>query len=284
MDFYSDINVFQSNHEFKTTDIGESQFRYILCGAGSQTITILTGGMGLAELNFSFIENLESSYRVLAFDYPMGADTNEDLVDAIHSLIERLGINKTIFMGESFGGYLAQMIARKYPDITDGLCLFSTAGLNEETIESLRKQYSKLARPLIWVLGHVPYNLLKPMLIKASLKKIKGVTDEEYQYMKDFFTWAFKDYTGQYDVHMTSLLVDIMNQRPCNKEEFSYLKGRVLLILPVDDGTFDSKMQKDLIDLFEEPYVVDSVSGGHLAPIMQTDKYVAAIKEFTASL
>ncbi len=284
MDFYSDIKAFQKSHKFKSLDIGGSKFRYILCGEGSQTITILTGGMGLAELSFSFIEKLELSYRVLAFDYPEGIDTNEELVDAVHSLIKGLNIEKTIFLGESFGGYLAQMIARKYPDITEALCLFSTAGLNDDTINSLKKQYSNLAKPLIWVLGHVPYNWLKPVLIKASLKKINGTTDDEYQYMKDFFTWAFKDYTGQYDVHMTSLLVDIMNQKPCSKVEFSYLKGKVLLILPVDDGTFDSQMQNDLISLFEEPCVVDNISGGHLAPIMQTEKYVTAIKEFTATL
>ena len=279
-DFLSDINRFQVNHEFKHIKAGGVIFRYILCGEGKKTLTILTGGMGIAELNFAFIEKLECSYRVLAFDYPMGNDTNAELVNSVHELINKLGIEKTVFIGESYGGYLAQMIAREYPDVTEGLCLFSTAGLNQATIESLKQKYSGLAKPGIWILGHVPYNWLKPLLIKASLKKVKNVPEKEYSYMKDFFTWAFKDYTGEFDVHMTSLLIDIMNQKPCRKTEFGYLNGKVMLILPDDDESFTTKMQKDLTALFEDPYVVEHITGGHLAPILQTKKYVKEIDTF----
>ena len=278
--FLLDIKRFQENHEFKHIEADGIDFRYILCGKGEKTLTILTGGMGIAELNFSFIENLESTYRVLAFDYPMGRDLNAELVHSISELIKKLGIRKTVFIGESYGGYLAQMIAREYPEITEGLCLFSTAGLNKTTIESLKQKYSGLAKPGIWILGHVPYNWLKPVLIKVSLKKLKYVPEDEYNYMKDFFTWAFKDYTGKYDVHMTSLLIDIMNQKPCRKEEFEYLKRKVMLILPDDDESFTTKMQKDLSDLFEDPYVVEHITGGHLAPILQTEKYVKEIDAF----
>jgi len=278
--FLSDIKSFQENHEFKHIEADGINFRYILCGEGEKTLTILTGGMGIAKLNFSFIEKLEGSYRVLAFDYPMGRDLNAELVHSVHELIKKLGIQKTVFIGESYGGYLAQMIAREYPEITEGLCLFSTAGLNKSTIDSLKQRYSGLAKPGIWILGHVPYNWLKPVLIKASLKKVKNVSEDQYNYMKSFFTWAFKDYTGKFDVHMTSLLVDIMNQRPCRKDEFEYLKGRVMLILPDDDESFTTQMQMDLTTLFEDPYVVEHVTGGHLAPILQTEKYVKEIDTF----
>lgn len=282
-EFASDMAAFQEGHRFEHISIKGISFRYLLCGEGKTTLTLLTGGMGLAELNFSFIEKLEVHYRILTFDYPIGLDTNVDLTGAVRALLGALGIKKTVFVGESFGGYLAQIIARKYPDITEGLCLFSTAGLNANTVTSLKKKYAKIAKPMLWVLGHVPYAWLKPTLIKASLRHITRATDEELQYMREFLTWAFKDYTGAFDVHMTSLLIDIMNQTPCRKEEFDYLKGKVLLILPDDDDTFTPQMQRELIALFEEPTVVEHISGGHLAPILQTGTYVAAIRDFVNS-
>ena len=79
---------------------------------------------------------------------------------------------------------------------------------------------------------------------------------------------------------MTSLLIDIMNQTPCRKEEFDYLKGKVLLILPDDDDTFTPQMQRELIALFEASTIVEHILGGHLAPILQTETYVAAIWDF----
>ena len=280
MDFLSDIRRFHSSHKFNELLVGKFKFRYILCGKGKKTVTLLTGGMGLAELNFKFIEKLETKYRVLAFDYPMEIDNNAKLAKEICALIRKLGIEKTILIGESYGGYLAQIIARNYPDLTEGMCLFSTAGLNTDTIVSLRKKYSKIAKPMLWVLGHAPYEWLKPLLIKSSLKHLKNVSDEEYKYMKDFFTWAFKDYQQDFDVHMTSLLIGIMNQSPCQKEEFAYLKDKVMLILPDDDDTFTPDMQRALISLFDAPYVVEHISGGHLAPIMQAEKYSAKIVDF----
>jgi len=84
----------------------------------------------------------------------------------------------------------------------------------------------------------------------------------------------------KYDVHMTSLLVDIMNQKPCQKEEFCYLKGKVMLILPDDDESFTTQMQNDLIALFEESYVVEHITEGHLAPILQTERYIKEINAF----
>jgi len=43
-DFLSDIKKFQESHEFKQCLVSGVQFRYILCGEGSKTLTLLTGG------------------------------------------------------------------------------------------------------------------------------------------------------------------------------------------------------------------------------------------------
>ena len=51
---------------------------------------------------------------MLAFDYPMGNDTNARLAHSVHELINKLGIEKTVFIGESYGGYLAQMIIKSH--------------------------------------------------------------------------------------------------------------------------------------------------------------------------
>jgi hypothetical protein len=53
-----------------------------------------------------------------------------------------------------------------------------------------------------------------------------------------------------------------------------------MLILPDDDETFNSNMQSELIALFDNPYVVEHISGGHLSPILQADKYVNEIYSF----
>lgn len=157
--------------------------------------------------------------------------------------------------------------------------MFSTAGLNADTIESLSVK-AKHVNLLLGIMKTVPYSLLKPIFKRACMKHLVNATKEEYQYMKELFREIFKDYTAELDIHMTCLLADIVNQKPCMAEEFSYLDGKVLLILPDKDDSFTAKMQQDLIEMMKNPMVVEHMDGGHLATILRIDEYVKIIHKF----
>lgn len=109
---------------------------------------------------------------------------------------------------------------------------------------------------------------------------IVNATKEEYQYMKELFTEIFKNYTADLDIHMTKLLADIVVQKPCIADEFTYLDGKVLLILPDEDDSFTSKMQSDLIEMMKNPMIVEHMEGGHLAAVLRLKEYVKVIHKF----
>ena len=79
-------------------------------------------------------------------------------------------------------------------------------------------------------------------------------------------------------MHISSLLADLMRQRPVTAADFAALAGRILLILPNQDF-FSEKMQKDLIALMHDPKIA-YVSGGHLSTVLKTQDYVRVIREF----
>jgi pimeloyl-ACP methyl ester carboxylesterase len=227
-----------------------------------------------------YITALESEYRILTFDYPYQYDDNLGLVDSIAVLLKHLNITKSIFVGSSYGGYVAQMFARKYPELTEGLCLFSTASLSEMTVNELRTKYQKKAPLLLWILRHVPYSWLKPVMIRSCMRMAKNTTPEVYKYTKDMFRFIYRDYTRKLDLHMTNLLIDLMNQTPCKPEDFSYLKGKVLLILPENDESFTLEMQKNLINMMPESIIVEGVDSGHISTLIEVERYVEEIRKF----
>lgn len=84
---------------------------------------------------------------------------------------------------------------------------------------------------------------MKPKLIKAGMSHIRNESKEEIAYAQDMFETIFKDYKQEKDVHISSLLADLMNQKPVTADDFAQLKGNILLILP-DQDFFSGEMQK----------------------------------------
>ena len=274
------LTDFLRMHPFREERINGAEYHYLLCGQGETTLIFLSGGMGLSYLYMPYILALESEYRILTFDYPYEFDNNEALADGISALLRHLHIDA----GSSYGGYVAQIFARRHPEQTGGLCLFSTAGLSEKTIASLKARYQKFAPVLLWALRHVPYAWLKPVMIRACLRHAENALPEVRAYLLEMFRFIYRDYTRELDLHMTTLLMDLMNQPPCAPEEFAYLKGRVLLILPENDGSFTPEMQEDLIAVMPESVVVEGIDSGHISTLLEADRYVEERRRFAEGL
>lgn len=224
-----------------------------------------------------YVDDLARDSRVLLFDDPRELKTNQAQAAGMLALFERLGIQKPIFVGASDGGMVAQIYVQKYPGETGGLVLISTGGMDERTLRSLKKKY-RLAPLMLWYMKLCNYEKLKPRLIRASLSHLRNESPEEIAYARDMFETIFRDYPQEKDVHISSLLADLMNQKPVTAADFSALAGKILLILP-DQDFFSGEMQQDLIGLMHQPKIV-CVSGGHLGTVLKAEDNLRAIRAF----
>ena len=276
--FSEKLNVFSSAHPCRTLTAGGARFRYVLCGPETdKTLVFLNGGMNTLEMWMDYVDGLCRDWRVLLFDYPQELRTNQALVTGMHDFFRALGVEAPVFIGASDGGMVAQIYVQKYPGETGGLILISTGGMDANTLRSLRRKYF-LAPVMLWYMKHCNYEKLKPGLIKAGMRHIRGESREEIAYAQDMFETIFKDYTQEKDVHISGLLADLMNQRPVTADDFAALAGKILLILP-DQDFFSGKMQTDLIRLMHGPEIA-YVSGGHLSTVLKTDAYIRTIRVF----
>ena len=283
MSYRRDRKRFFRDHSYKETDVNGVKFRYLDCGSenteNGKTLVFLTGGIGFSELYYPYISQLESEYRTVTFDFPYEYNTIDSLTDGIIGLLDKLGIEKAIWAGSSFGGYLAQAAAKKYPERTEALCLMSTAAASEMTIGALRKKYQKLVPLALKSIEKLPFDITKKREFNQSMKHVTNATNEERFYMRELFTDIYKSYTPEFDLHMTRLIADVIDLTPCTAADFTYLDGKVLLILPEDDAFFTADMQKDLTDMMPSP-VICHMAGGHTATIMKVSEYVKLIKDF----
>ena len=279
MSYREEIEPFINKNTYQVMKIGSANIRYVITGEETKPcVVFLNGGMNCSEMWFKYVEKMSDEYRILIFDYPIEIKTVDETAQIIYEFLIKLGIEKAFFAGASFGGMMAQIFARKYPQMVTGLGLFSTAGLDEKTLRIEKRKY-RFAPLLLWYMKHCDYEKLKPKVIESSLKNYaKKETEEDREYLKEMFEFMFKDYTNSKDIHITGMISKVVNIKPCKKEDFDFIKDKVLLIFPKEDF-FSNDEQKSLQDLF--PYAkTEYIKNGHFGTVLEYEKYIGLMKEF----
>lgn len=282
--YYNEVAPFQV---YKLNG-NEMKYRYYKKEDAGATIVVLAGGSGLADGFFLFLRNLMDKYSLITIPYPLFCKDNDETADAIATLIRYLEAEKVYFWGQSYGGLLAQIIAKKHPDIVSGLLLTSTASfstalkfegmkcivnmINEEKEAKRVKKYKKMPMGIAMAMF--------PMMFKKHLKGDK----KAYKTIKELIQILKPEMSKGHFVHMTQLLGDLRNHFGLyKKEDFEYLKGKVLIIEPVDDKTFTDDIKEALCNMMIEPTVIHEVEGGHLAIMFNPEGYINLIDEFISN-
>lgn len=249
------------------------------------TIVMLAGGSGMADGFFTLAKTFMDSYSFISFNYPMEFKGNLETADAIAELIKYLKAENVYYWGQSYGGLLAQIIAKRHPEVVKGLILTSTASLSNdikfEGMECFTKMINaEKEKKRLKTYKRFPMFLL-PVLMNLAFKKYLKDKPGAYNSVKEFMKQLKTTMTKDYFCHMTSLLGDLRNFIGTHhKEDFEFLKDRVLIIEPDDDKTFTDDIKEALINIMTEPKVIRKVEGGHLALMFNLDNYISIINDF----
>ena len=119
------LKRFRSTHPYKQLTVDGTNWDYISCGQGKETLLLLAGGTGFGEGSSMLFAPLEAKYRIVSPTYP-AVTTMKELADGIVKILEAEGISRVNIIGQSLGGMLAQVIAHKHPDKVNKLILSHT--------------------------------------------------------------------------------------------------------------------------------------------------------------
>lgn len=120
------------------------------------------------------VEHFQEDYRCIAFDFrgqgqsqitKSGYDM-ESLTEDTLGLIAALGIEKCHFVGLSMGGFVAQRIALKQPDLLLSLTLLETSADPEDPKNV--PQYRKLIKAIRWLGIKRVSNKVMPIMFGSS--------------------------------------------------------------------------------------------------------------------
>ena len=258
-------------------------YRYYKNPNGKATIVLLTGGIGLSDLFYLHFERFARDFSVITFDYQIRFENNAEFAAAVAELLKKLD-EKVWLVGQSLGGIVAQIIAKNYPEIVEGMVLSNTCSLSRnmsaEAYDHLKKmiESQKKAKKMI---RFVPFSLYKKLIKQAVMKKMTAdFTEKEKSLMENLCDAMLKLLTKEYEYHMIDFLVDSENHFGMTSEDFAKFDDRVLLILSEDDNTFNQACKDALISIMTNPTVVTNITGGHLALLVKLDKYADTVSDY----
>ena len=114
---------------------GEAFVREAAGPPGAPVVLLVHGLLASADLNWSLtVPELATRYRVVAPDLRGHGDgmrtrrfDGAECADDLAAIVEAMGLEQVIVVGYSLGGLVAQVFARRHPDLVSGLVLCATA-------------------------------------------------------------------------------------------------------------------------------------------------------------
>ena len=262
---------------------GNLTFRYAKHSTSGVNLILLAGGLGIGDAFYRHFEALAQHFSVITFNYSQDFRTNASLSQAIALLIRKLNLTNVYLVGQSYGGLIAQIVAKHYPNLIKGMVLSNTgtltSNLDFEGFENLYLMLKK-AEKYIKLDQYLPLPLLKPILKAGIKQKCKDIPSELQTEVAMFTDIALKQTTNAHLLLMDTLLADLKNEWDLTKEDFTPYANEVLLLLSEDDHTFVNSVKSALIQVMPEPTVNTSIAGGHLAALFEFDAYINAIVNF----
>ena len=282
----NDMVNFYNKYPIQTINLKSGKsfaYRYYKNLNGKATIVLLTGGIGLSDLFYLHFERFAKDFSVITFDYQIRFENNAEFAAAVAELLKKLD-EKVWLVGQSLGGIVAQIIAKNYPEIIEGMVLSNTCSLSKnmsaEAYDHLKKmiESQKKAKK---ILRFVPFSLYKKLIKQAVMKKMTAdFTDKEKSLMENLCNAMLKLLTKEYEYHMIDFLIDSENHFGMTSEDFVKFDDRALLILSEDDNTFNQACKDALISVMTNPTVVTNITGGHLALLVKLDKYADTVSDY----
>lgn len=114
MSLITELDSFREQILARAVLLHGRQWKMIDTGGAGPVLLLLPGTLGNADIFFKQIKSLGKRIRIIALGYPLIASV--DLItDDIAALLDRLAIPRASILGSSFGGFVAQAFAERYP-------------------------------------------------------------------------------------------------------------------------------------------------------------------------
>lgn len=264
------LQAFRQNHPLKEMMIDNTKWTYHTAGSGDNVILWLVGGLKKADAAYKSIPKLNDDYRIIAPDYP-ALGTMQALADGLAGILKAENVNRVSVLAGSFGGMLAQVFMRQYPDLVEKVVLSTTTAPNASHIGRYQQ--------LLDMAQLAPDDLLAETAQTQMFSTI-APADDETDFYRAYLKELYEERLTKADiVTIYQAILDYMSQAFSHDDLVDW-DGDLLILNSDNDGTFGEAVQHNLLDLYPTAQVHTFAGAGHSPASTQRDLFFEIVKNF----
>jgi len=234
------------------------------------SLLVLSGALCAPEVSWQTISRLAAKYQVIAPEYPPVRSMDE-LCDGIAAILRQEGARRVHVLGGSYGGFVAQIFVRLYPETARSLALSHTLPPDPKSGKSVMKMLRWMALlpegAMRWLLGRRLSGLLPEKSPKTAL--LYAIFQEMLNYRltkADLMgiLWRTVDFT----------------RRDFTPVDLVDWPGKILLVLADDDPGTPTEVRARLQALYPDAALHLFHGSGHATSLVKQEEYLAVIDEF----
>jgi pimeloyl-ACP methyl ester carboxylesterase len=246
---------------------GEAFVREAGGPAGAPVVLLIHGLLASADLNWSLaVPELATRYRVVAPDLRGHGDgmrtrrfDGAECADDLAALVAAMGLGQVIIVGYSLGGMVAQVFARRHPNLVSGLVLCATG--HNFASSGGGPAVRLLTRLALFAPAGVRRAAMMAVLAPRSIDDGRG-------------SWVM----GQVAKHDTRTLLQAASIATSFNSS-SWLGGLVMssaVVLTTDDQVVSPEIQRELCRVLINPSVHE-VEGDHFVCAKRPEQFHRAL-------
>lgn len=264
------LRAFRAAYPNKPLIVDGVQWKYRICGTGSQPLLMLPGGELVNDIAFDLVAALAPRFRIVYPTYPR-VHSLDDLADGAAAILTAENIPRTWVLGASFGGAVAQCMIRRHPDRIDRLILSNT-GVPLEYLVRGRKVANA-------VLSSIPWPVLRGLMARSILKLL-GAPEAELPFWRDYTKELFDAQLGKPDV-MANLRIQLeYHQRYRFKPDDLRAWPGKIFVIESDNDIFNAERRKALRDTYPQAPVHTFHGAGHAPAYSRAAEYLEVLDRF----
>ena len=267
------LRAFRSTHPCQEIDVAGVRWEYISCGSGPETLLLLPGGMRAAESAFPYVEMFEDAYRVIVPTYPP-LRTMDGITDGLVALLDAGHVPGAYVLGQSYGGLVAQVFLRRFPERASKLVLSSTGPL------APWESGGAALMALAWLMPLAPERFVMSTYKRALLPVISA-SEPERAFWAAYLDELVERRLTKRDVlsHFWTLQ-HAVKKHAYPKGQASPWLGDVLIIGSDNDSSSTERDQARMAEIYPRTRVQVIPGAGHTVALSAPARYATAVKGF----
>ncbi|EFO79274.1 alpha/beta hydrolase fold protein [Oscillochloris trichoides DG-6] len=268
------LALFRSQHRPITAHLGGITWSYLVAGHGPQTLLLLPGAPGIAEMAFAYITAFAPQYRVIAPSYPAEVGSLDLLLAGLDDLIAREISGSFHLIGASYSGMVAQYLVPRHAERIASLQIGDTGVPRPE-----RARAMELATNLVARSSQTVFSAFLSTVLRFVLKG----QSPAHRFWQRYFKGVVANLRVDEFANRVRVMID-MDRQGQRLHSSPGWQGPTLLLETAADPLFSPTERASLRQRFPHAETHTFHSRGHITALTRAPEYIAVMSAFLQRL